>query len=62
MRTSRPFVPSSSTSTADREIFATRVFDALRDLVFQMFTDAKHVAHWWGSNGITNTISSTNFG
>lgn len=42
--------------TADREIVATRVFDAPRELVFKMWTDPKHVAHWWGPNGFTSTI------
>jgi uncharacterized protein YndB with AHSA1/START domain len=42
--------------SADREITATRVFDAPRDLVFQMWTDPKHVAQWWGPNGFTTTI------
>jgi len=46
------------TSTADREIVATRVFDAPRELVFQMFTDPKHVVHWWGPRGFTNTIET----
>ncbi len=43
-------------STADREIVATRVFDAPRELVFQMWTDPRHVAQWWGPNGFTSTI------
>ncbi len=38
------------------ELVATRVFDAPRDLVFRMWVDAQHVAHWWGPNGFTNTI------
>lgn len=42
--------------SADREIAATRVFDAPPDLVFQMWTDPKHVAQWWGPNGFTTTI------
>lgn len=46
----------SSTSTADREITATRVFDAPRELVWKMWTDPNHIAHWWGPNGFTNTI------
>jgi uncharacterized protein YndB with AHSA1/START domain len=33
-----------------------RVFDAPRDLVFDVWTDPKHVAQWWGPNGFTNTI------
>jgi uncharacterized protein YndB with AHSA1/START domain len=45
-----------STSTADREIVATRVFDAQRELVWKMWTDPHHVAQWWGPRGFTNTI------
>ena len=41
---------------SDREILATRIFDAPRDLVFQMWTDPKHVGNWWGPRGFTTTI------
>jgi uncharacterized protein YndB with AHSA1/START domain len=44
-----------STDTSDREILVTRVFDAPRALVFKLWTDPKHVAHWWGPNGFTIT-------
>ncbi len=44
-------------TTADREITATRVFDAPRELVWKAWTDPKHVAQWWGPTGFTNTIS-----
>jgi uncharacterized protein YndB with AHSA1/START domain/ketosteroid isomerase-like protein len=37
-----------------REITITRVFDAPRALVFGMWTDAKHLAAWWGPHGWTN--------
>ncbi len=47
---------SGAAATADREIVATRVFDAPRELVYQMWTDPKHIQHWWGPNGFTNTI------
>lgn len=47
---------TNSTNTADRAISATRVFDAPRDLVFQMWTDPKHIGNWWGPNGFTTTI------
>jgi uncharacterized protein YndB with AHSA1/START domain len=43
------------TSISDREIVATRVFDAPRELVFQVWTDAKHVSNWWGPRGFTTT-------
>jgi uncharacterized protein YndB with AHSA1/START domain len=41
---------------SDREIVATRVFDAPRDLVWQVWTDPEHITHWWGPNGFTTTI------
>ncbi|HUP62940.1 MAG TPA: SRPBCC family protein [Thermoanaerobaculia bacterium] len=41
----------------DREIRATRVFDAPRELVWKVWTDPVHIAQWWGPNGFTNTIS-----
>lgn len=42
--------------TSDREIVATRVFDAPRELIWKLWTDPEHVARWWGPNGFTNTI------
>lgn len=47
---------ASSATTSDREIATTRVFDAPRALVWRMWTDPRHVIHWWGPNGFTNTI------
>lgn len=47
---------SADSSTAEREIVATRVFDAPRELVFKLWTDREHVAKWWGPKGFTNTI------
>src|ERR1700722_521534 len=44
------------TATAGREIAATRIFDAPRELVFRMWTEPEHVAKWWGPIGFTNTI------
>jgi uncharacterized protein YndB with AHSA1/START domain len=42
--------------TSDREIVITRVFDAPRDLVWDAWTDPKHVVQWWGPKGFTTTI------
>lgn len=39
----------------DREIAATRVFDAPRELVWEVWTDPDHIAKWWGPNGFTTT-------
>jgi len=43
-------------STADREIVTTRVFNASRDLVWQAWTDPKHLVQWWGPDGFTTTM------
>jgi uncharacterized protein YndB with AHSA1/START domain len=40
----------------DRGIWFERVFEAPRALVFDMWTDPKHVAQWWGPDGFTNSI------
>jgi uncharacterized protein YndB with AHSA1/START domain len=42
----------------DRQIVATRVFNAPRDLVFKVWTDPEHVVNWWGPRGFTNTIET----
>jgi uncharacterized protein YndB with AHSA1/START domain len=36
----------------DREIVITRIFDAPRALVFEAWTKAEHVAHWWDPSGV----------
>ncbi|MFY9308052.1 MAG: SRPBCC domain-containing protein [Bacteroidia bacterium] len=35
------------------ELVITREFNAPRQLVFDAFTQAKHLAHWWGPVGFT---------
>ena len=42
--------------TADREIVLTRTFDAPRELVWEAWTNPKHVVNWWGPRGFTTTI------
>lgn len=46
----------NTASTADREIVVSRVFDAPRELVWEAWTDPRHVVHWWGPNGFTTTV------
>jgi uncharacterized protein YndB with AHSA1/START domain len=41
--------------TSDREIVITRVLAAPRELVFDAFTDDRHIGQWWGPNGFTTT-------
>jgi uncharacterized protein YndB with AHSA1/START domain len=38
------------------DLVMTRVFDAPRELVFQVWTDPMHLAQWWGPNGFTNPV------
>lgn len=48
-------------ATADREIVITRVIDGPRDLVFEAFTDPRHLSQWWGPNGFTITTRAFEF-
>ena len=41
---------------AVRELVITRVFDALRSLIFKAWVDPKHLAQWWGPHGFTNPV------
>ena len=46
----------ADSSTADREIVLSRDFDAPRELVFQAYTDPRHLPVWWGPDGFSNTV------
>jgi len=50
--------PTTTSNTADREIVTTRLIDAPRELVFEAFTDPKHVGHWFGPEGFVTTTRS----
>jgi uncharacterized protein YndB with AHSA1/START domain len=39
-------------------ITGVREFDAPRELVFEAFTDPKHLSQWWGPEGFTTTTQS----
>lgn len=47
--------PKEPVATSDREIVVHRLLDAPRALVFKMFMDPAHLAHWWGPEGYTLT-------
>ena len=46
---------------ADREIVLTRMIDAPRELVFEAFTQVRHLSRWWGPEGFTTTTRSFTF-
>ncbi len=48
---------SSAGGTPEREIYAKRVFDAPRELVWKMFTEPEHISKWWGPTGFSTTIA-----
>ena len=50
-----------SPATADREIVISRVIDAPRELVFEAFTEVRHLSRWWGPEGFTTTTHSFEF-
>ena len=41
---------------ADRDFVISRVFAAPRELVWKAWTDAKHMAEWWGPHAFTNPV------
>lgn len=47
---------SPASDSADREIVVTRLFDAPRELVFEAWTNPKHIPHWWGPKGFATTV------
>ena len=52
---------SSQSATADREIVISRVIDAPRELVFEAFTEVRHLSRWWGPEGFTTTTGAFEF-
>lgn len=44
------------TTPTDRDILLTRTFDAPRAAVFEAWTKAEHVKHWWDTSGVQLSI------
>lgn len=47
--------------TADREIAVSRRIDAPRNVVFEAYTTAAHLARWWGPHGFSITTHEFEF-
>jgi uncharacterized protein YndB with AHSA1/START domain len=45
-----------TTDASGRELITTRVLDAPRERVFSAFSEAGHLAQWWGPEGFRNTF------
>jgi uncharacterized protein YndB with AHSA1/START domain len=48
-------------ATADREVVISRLIDAPRELVFEAFTEVRHLSQWWGPEGFTTTTRAFEF-
>src|SRR3954452_12754662 len=51
----------AQSATADREIVISRIISAPRELVFEAFTQVRHLSRWWGPEGFTTTTRSFEF-
>jgi uncharacterized protein YndB with AHSA1/START domain len=49
------------TLPSDLEIAMERAFNAPRSLVFEAFTKAEHLRHWWGLKGSTIPVLELDF-
>ncbi len=41
----------------ERSMSITRILNAPRELVFEVWTNPEHIKNWWGPDGFTNSIS-----
>ncbi len=46
----------SARPVGENDIFITRTFDAPQELVWQMFTEPRHMVNWWGPKGFTTPV------
>lgn len=46
---------------ADREVAISRFIDGPRELVFEAFTEVRHLSRWWGPDGFTTTTRAFEF-
>jgi uncharacterized protein YndB with AHSA1/START domain len=52
---------ASRQTASDREIIVSRTIAGPRRLVFQAYTEVRHLARWWGPDGFTTTTRSFEF-
>ncbi|MFC1404990.1 MULTISPECIES: SRPBCC family protein [Streptacidiphilus] len=61
MSATEPGAPARSGTTDDREIVISRVISAPQDLVFEAFTEVRHLSRWWGPEGFSTTTRAFEF-
>jgi uncharacterized protein YndB with AHSA1/START domain len=52
---------STNVTTVENVLIAERTFDAPRELVFDVWSDPKHIAQWWGPKGWTLPVCKMDF-
>jgi uncharacterized protein YndB with AHSA1/START domain len=52
---------TARSAKADREVAISRVIEAPRELVFEAFTEVRHLSKWWGPEGFTTSTRSFEF-
>jgi uncharacterized protein YndB with AHSA1/START domain len=52
---------AAPSATADREIVISRIIGARRELVFEAFTEVRHLSQWWGPEGFSTTTRAFEF-
>lgn len=52
---------SAQCGTAEREIVISHDINASRELVFEAFTEVRHLSQWWGPQGFTTTTRAFEF-
>ncbi len=51
----------ATAQSMDREIVVSRVISVPRELVFEAFTEVRHLSRWWGPEGFTTTTRAFEF-
>ncbi|MCC6680268.1 MAG: SRPBCC family protein [Phycisphaeraceae bacterium] len=51
----------TSMRSTERELIATRTYDAPVDPLWQVWSDPKHLTNWWGPYGFFTTTHEMNF-
>src|SRR5215510_1086145 len=51
----------AQSATADRELVIARVISDPREVVFEAFTEVRHLSRWWGPEGFTTTTRAFEF-
>jgi uncharacterized protein YndB with AHSA1/START domain len=58
MMTESKILNNAVATVMGRELIVTRVFQSPREIVFQTWTDPRHLSHWWGPEGFTITTQT----